>query len=296
MNLSLLLKKLLSFFILILFIYLVQAQEERLRPFWGSAKDFKGKTLIVNCFVSADHKDWTTDEKNEILTKESKSVEWAKEQALQWKITGLDFTTINLGLEHDIKLNEIKKSTDPNANSRHKVAWVPLVLHAANIPIVSNFYDSVKKANNADNVVVVIFARETGHSFAEPSHDNNKNGERFLEGVVVYRINDYDGSEMRAGTIIHEVLHLFGAWDMYVTKKKTADAKTNAINIFAPRTIMLGHAILPFHELSAINIDPLTAWRIGWSNQYWPWFAAFGPKKAAQQNTDTEDPSDEPYK
>lgn len=230
------------------------------------------------------------------MKKESKSIEWAKEQALQWKIEGLDFATINLGLDHDIKLNEIKKSTDPDADSRHKVAWVPMVLHAANIPIVSSFYDSLKKANSADNVLVILFARETGHSFAEPSHNNNKNGERFLEGVVVYRINDYDGSEMRSGTIIHEILHLFGAWDMYVTKKVTADAKTNAIRTFAPRTIMLGHAILPFHELSYLNIDQLTAWRIGWSNKYLPWFAAFGPQKTAQQNMGLNANDDEPEK
>ena len=66
----------------------------------------------------------------------------------------------------------------------------------------------------------------------------------------------------RATCIAHEILHLFGGWDLYKTFQ-TSEEQEKEARIQFPNSVMLRTS----YDVSDVEIDPLTAWRIGWSEQ-----------------------------
>lgn len=70
----------------------------------------------------------------------------------------------------------------------------------------------------------------------------------------------------RPGVIAHEVLHLFGALDLYITpfdsKKQMRKRKAFAMAEF-PNEVMA----FPYRRLSTLDISPLTEYLIGWRTE-----------------------------
>src|ERR1700712_36814 len=119
----------------------------------------------------------------------------------------------------------------------------------------------------------MIFARKKGRSYAQSSYTNNENSNRFLEGAVVYQ-TDFNNHNLYNGTIMHEMLHLFGAWDMYreestAIRSAAMDAKINGV---FTNSIMLDNNK---YDMDEFVVDQMTAWLIGWSKRYWSYFEMF---------------------
>jgi hypothetical protein len=72
-----------------------------------------------------------------------------------------------------------------------------------------------------------------------------------------------------AGTITHEMLHLFGAKDIYEDKQISRDAANlQKMKSVFPNSIMLdSHA-----DLAGKQMEQFTAWCIGWTNSYYGWY------------------------
>jgi len=193
---------------------------------------------------------------------------WIQWHARKWNISGLSFNTFNMGYEGDIKLDEIQKTSDI---SKMKTPWVTTVLQAAGYTNIPAFYDSVKAATKADNIIIVVFAKRESRSHAQPAYNNNTTNERFLEGCVVFS-QDTNGYAVTAGTITHEMLHLFGAKDIYEDKQMSRDAEAlQRMKSVFPNSIMLeSHA-----DLTGKQMEQFTAWCIGWTNSYYGWYDLF---------------------
>jgi hypothetical protein len=104
--------------------------------------------------------------------------------------------------------------------------------------------------------------------------------------AMLFMVNNYYGSETsvsvhtgstesieyaaiafkRPGIIAHELLHLFGALDLYVTpfdsKKEQAKRKAFAMEEF-PREVMA----FPYRSLDSLEISPLTEYLVGWRKE-----------------------------
>lgn len=65
---------------------------------------------------------------------------------------------------------------------------------------------------------------------------------------------------------VHELLHLFGAWDLYITpfdsKRKAIKRKKIAMEMF-PDEIMA----FAYRRIESLNISPFTKYTIGWTNE-----------------------------
>jgi len=255
----------------LLLFYTSQAQNADLpnEPL-GSAKNLQGKNLIVNCFISELGKEWTLEEKKNILSKEHDGFKWIKLESKSWNVAEPSFEIINIGLEKDISLSKIeagKKAIEA------KVSWVPLVVYKAGYPSITDLYDSLKKATGADNIAMLIYAKQKGRSFAKPSGSDNIHNGRFLEGAVIYERSTND-SLLQTGTIIHELLHLYGAWDMYHEGKKRSSKKHQNIQRILARSIMVQN----HQQMDILVVEAVTAWRIGWTKRYWGWYDIFRPE------------------
>ena len=72
--------------------------------------------------------------------------------------------------------------------------------------------------------------------------------------------------------ISHEILHQFGAWDLYQGKSQTLKSAKKAIELF-PNSIMINTK----RKKAQLKIDGLTAWRVGWKKKKWE-YDQFNPK------------------
>jgi hypothetical protein len=124
------------------------------------------------------------------------------------------------------------------------------------------------------NALVLIFVKGkgTGYAMAYETADMDK-ALYFAEGVVLYEryLND---AVLAASSIAHEILHLFGAWDLYKTFQQTQDREDKARKQF-PDSIMLRTS----YNINELDIDEVTAWRIGWNPNPQPWYDGFDPTK-----------------
>jgi hypothetical protein len=235
----------------------------------GSAKALQGKVHVINVFISDDKLGWNAQDKETVLNEQDYAFRWAQRQAATFLTNSdLTFTTTNIGLDKDVKVDNIY--ADKNPKFQYPVAiWA---LYWAGYRQFDNFYDSVKLANAADNILVMVFAKKVGRSFAQQAFDDNKKNPFFLEGAIVYS-DTYWGSGLAIGTIAHEMLHLFGAWDIYFSGSQTAEVEKNARAIF-PNSIMLDSN----KKITGLVIDKMTAWCVGLTNVYLGWYDFFRPR------------------
>ncbi|MDI9364343.1 MAG: hypothetical protein QM541_05290 [Flavobacterium sp.] len=236
---------------------------------YGSAKALKGKVHVINVFVSDDKLGWNAQDKELVLNEQDYAFRWIQRQAQTFlSNANLTFTTTNIGLDKDVKVHNIYTSRNPKFQYPVSI-WA---LYWAGYRAFDNFYDSVKLANTADNILVMVFAKKAGRSFAQHAFNDNQKNPFFLEGVIVYS-DTYRGSGLAIGTIVHEMLHLFGAWDIYFSSSQTAEVEKNARAIF-PNSIMLDSN----KKITGLMIDKMTAWCVGLTNVYLGWYDFFKPR------------------
>jgi len=236
---------------------------------FGSAKKLQGKVHVINVFISDDKLGWNTQDKELVLNEQDYAFRWMQGQAQVFSNNSdLSFTTTNIGLEKDVKVDNIY--ADKNPKFRYPLSvWA---LYWAGYRQFDNFYDSVKQVNLADNILVMVFAKKVGRSFAQHAYDDNKKNPFFLEGAIVYS-DTYWGSGLAIATIAHEMLHLFGAWDIYFKTSQSPEIEKNAKAIF-PNSIMLDNN----KKISGLAIDKMTAWCVGLTDVYLGWYDFFKPR------------------
>jgi len=72
--------------------------------------------------------------------------------------------------------------------------------------------------------------------------------------------------------IAHEILHIYGAWDLYTTYAQTREKQTKATELY-PDDIMLRVG----YDMEILKVDRLTAWLLGWNTQEEEIFEWFRP-------------------
>ena len=138
-----------------------------------------------------------------------------------------------------------------------------------------SFYNFVINNTNCNNALVLVAAKGKGRSYAIACEFNT--GDllyrelHFVEGVMLYEHYE-DGNEVPSSGIAHELLHLFGAWDLYENFMQSKAIEELALHLF-PNSIMLRIS----QNINELFIDPVTAWLIGWNKNPESWYDTFNP-------------------
>ena len=103
-----------------------------------------------------------------------------------------------------------------------------------------------------------FFFKKDGISYSLP-YEKHLDEKFYLEGMAIYHQFDPKTPQCRA-CIAHEILHLFGAWDFYNSFHTTKAHEDRARRDY-PNSVMLRTS----YNIYELNIDPVTAWRIGWT-------------------------------
>jgi hypothetical protein len=155
-----------------------------------------------------------------------------------------------------LKINDLYLETEVpyNANPHSGFSLVKDYFHSSDMESLQEYYEA---RMNVNEVPIILAFNESGRSFAFKKNLNDRYNTQ--ETSVVFFEND-EGPEYYKKTIVHELLHQFGAIDYYYPKAVTETAKKYLYN-----SIMgIGQPV----------VDDFTAYLIGWkdtisANTYW---------------------------
>jgi hypothetical protein len=233
----------------------------------GSAKKLNGKIYVLEIWLASSNNLWNLSDMTSMRRKVVNAVRWL--EALTRKYgsdavfeVGSFFGPDNRG----IVVDELPKSYNDCFDFSQILMSVLNKLGYVN---ETHFYKRICSIYNADNLAVLLIINGDGRSSASQFSVGHLNGYRskFLETAFIFVSNNNIPTESQC--IAHEILHLFGAWDMYKGQVSEQSAKWAMSNY--PNEIML-QVLSPLDELV---VSPLTAWLTGLSTEYCDWYWNF---------------------
>lgn len=221
-----------------------------------------GNQMVVLFFMDDDMSSWNDNAiqyytKNQVVP----GLEYLKSNAKKWGVN-LDFTIKSYSSFSSGVDMKYKGSVTQNLRISGSTKDV-LDNAARNLGYESSMKlnEALKAQNNVDKIIFLLLLNNDGVSYARnlltPGYTS------IIEHAVLFRdyLNESEGLQVinsRSTSIAHEVLHLFGAEDFYVSTKRETLA-----NKLYPNDIML----LQLPEINRNTIGDVTAYSVGWTDE-----------------------------
>ncbi|HOI33047.1 MAG TPA: hypothetical protein PLC47_09795, partial [Bacteroidales bacterium] len=185
----------------------------------GSAKDLKGEVLTLYVFLETDAAPWSSEDKKTKLAELGTAQQWLVRQASKWDVL-LEFARRPLGNNESIQLEHIPTGT---GSGKERVDWAKEILKKSGYRNARQAYRKLSRKTGFDNLQLLFFANTGGISYAMRYAKNINKRKYFMEAVLIYQRYDNDAHMPVEAIIAHEILHLYGAWDLYTTYAQTTD-------------------------------------------------------------------------
>lgn len=205
----------------------------------GMSRYLRGKVLVELVFVSDRQSFWTHSEKDDFYSTHKSALNEIQRQA-KAAGTSLSFTT----LQGEVTYNG---TLDPKDFSEFYSTIRTQFLRQRKFELYKDYISTRKQSYEVDEVAVVFVLEQRFRAFAQPSQE--------FEYCAVT-------SDSNAHVICHELLHLFGAVDLYypchiygLTMK------------YFPKSIMC--------TWEGMEVDQLNQYLIGWKTELSPTAKAF---------------------
>lgn len=231
----------------------------------GSSKTLLGKCYIMNIFVEDKESKWTQQEINEVMEKVNEAVEFMVYNAEQYEIAE-EVEIVNTGVK--------KKSVKYDGSVP---TWSPTLDASFTFEILKNALDVtgeeyvqyLKKSYEADNVLFILHVNKCGRSYARsaPSGENYAN---YPESCIIF--TKYENSRAKEPSYVyaHEILHMFGAIDLYFPLDEN-DPRIKLAQEAFPDEVMLRRD----NDIYNLEIGELNAYLIGWIDEVTDSYKAF---------------------
>lgn len=219
----------------------------------GSAPFLKGKNILVSLFVTTPESGWTEEEKAKMLEKMKVAADYIESQALVYDIDAeliYDWTnesSLLVEAETDFLINEDTDFMD--RLDEEIVRWFDEKIS----------YESLLKQYEALGIATCIFVNNPGISYAIV-YDGTDNEQ---ETIILFSGDYYrKGKEETPAVYAHEILHVFGAHDLYEDAEFTKDATDYIADIY-PNELMYTVSGSGQKNIDKI-LSPVTAYHLGW--------------------------------
>ena len=233
----------------------------------GSAKKLSGKIYVLEVWLTRPGTSWSKTDMGNVQYKINNALAWLQRMAARYSVE-VEFEKGSFhGDGGGVEMSGLPKSYDDCAN---QPLLLPRALKVIGYEDVIQCYNRLKEISGTDNIMVLILINNDGWSNANQFsslHATNHFRDYFLESVNLFRTDD--GEPTNGQTIAHEILHLFGAWDMY--GGQASNAAGEWANKYYPNEIMLQVS----SQLDDLTISPLTAWLVGLTGEYHDWYWNF---------------------
>lgn len=221
----------------------------------GSAEYLKGRNILVSLFVTTPESGWSEEEQGEILAQIKKATTYIEEQANTYQVETeflydfIQFTDLKVEAQTDFLINE---ETDFLDRLDEEIAlWQEKKLS----------YEVLQDKYEADGIAAMIFVKNPGISYAivYDGTDSEK------ETMILFAENYYQPGEKETATAYaHEILHVFGAHDLYEEAEFTAEVSEYVSRMY-PDEIM--YTVTQSGEKINSTLSPITAYHLGWIDE-----------------------------
>ena len=218
----------------------------------GSAEYLKGRNLLYSLFVDTPQSTWGREEMEDTLQNLNRAVFYIEETAQEYgretklvcdwqeneKLTGRAAVDFDIADDKDF-LDQLDQEIG---------VWVESLVD----------YEAMMEEFDAEGIALLVFVNNPGTSYAivYDGMDNPKESIVFFAGEppAVYA---------------HEILHLFGAHDLYQDAEYTKEI-TDYLQEAYPMEIMrtvTGRKGEIFEETIVNTVSPVTAYHLGWIDE-----------------------------
>jgi len=218
-----------------------------------------GEVYVLTLFVNTLENEWEADEKEYYLEELANSQAWLEEQAESYDQDlrfNNDYFSEN---EEEIYI----KSLSRRNNSRSTIQKAMEELGYENF---EDFLDYTSFDFSRNKLKLIFFVKSYNRSHAY-NYWSNKD----VDLAIVYCKSTY-GMMTDQYVISHELLHQFGAWDLYKGESQSTENAERAMELY-PNSIMINTRF----NKSDLEVDELTAWRIGWHFEFKEVYQSFNP-------------------
>lgn len=234
----------------------------------GIAKKLNGKTHILTVFI-AENK-WDSEDKKQYIPNLEMAESWLKKQAEKYGVNNLEFKNSFAGLDKDIIIDNIHNGT---GSSKEHFEIGNKVFEALGYKNMHAYEKKVKEENpDCQNFLVLFCANKKGAGYSQPCYYGADKG-KFLDWAILYtKYKDGKYDDFTPQNLAHEILHIFGAWDLYLASDHNREQAKYAKEQF-PNDIMRE----TYRDFDQLDIGPLTAWRVGLTEKKEDWYYFFEP-------------------
>ncbi len=208
----------------------------------GSCGAFTGSQYIILIFVSTPEHPWTPEQKEAVNSVSRSSIRLMEQEAkeynadLRLKFGGIDYS---IPFEYEY-------------NNNAELKWYRYILDRFyHVESITEVYDHYRESLKVDNAPIIFLFNSWDTSRAWSCSANNPDWKE--EFCVIFCDTD-----MHDNYLTHELLHLYGAIDLY-------DYHSEGVQAVAEQLFPDSDMMYPSHE-----IDPLTAYLVGWTDVLTP--------------------------
>ncbi len=238
----------------------------------GTARVLQGKIYVLSVFVGPRAHPWNPRDIDRQKQKVYEAERWLKMQALRYN-KQVEFVNSAFGSDGSFTDDEMPQNCDsPNAYS-----YPSKVLLKVGFNSRDAFIQWVHTHTDCSQCLAIIFSNTKGRSFASPVSKElyEYNPHKYnLECCFLYSHFTDSDIETNAAAIAHEMLHLFGAWDLYELDNHDHDRAIKTSVMF-PHSIMLDTS----GDIWGKQIDEINAWLVGLKEQGKDWYRWFEPEQ-----------------
>ena len=219
----------------------------------GSAKRLTGKCLVINLFIDDAVSKWSDDDVEGALAFVNAGTDFISAQAEAY---GADLSLYVTDKRSSVYLKTSRNIT----TSMEDYLWIEFLFADTTYRNLEGCVSSYFDLDEYDNWCVLLHINKTGRSYALACNSTFYDYNIYSsERAVMYYSTDTDYTYYSvAGTYAHELLHLFGADDLY-DNFISPDA-AEALEHFYPNAIMS----VVGNDMEMFGICPYTAYLIGW--------------------------------
>ncbi len=222
----------------------------------GSASKLDGSVYIYNVFLSDTRSGWTRAEQQRAKDQLHQAYDFITREARRHGKSLVFVEEFAVDVDVDVPI-----PVDAHADPR----WTEYAIsRAANEPALQ-LVERIRSQTNVDNVILCLHVNKPALSYNLAYYDGV--AARYAAERMVCFSHYPDGRLTSAATYAHEILHLFGAGDLYFPYDETPLRKERASRAF-PNDVMYRVD----YDLDQLDVGVFTAYRVGWQVDLAPKF------------------------
>ena len=219
----------------------------------GSASFLEGRNILVSLFVTTPESGWTDREQEKTLAKLGIAVNYIEEQARQYGVS--TEVVYDWSSQHSLKAEtetdfSISEDADFVDRLDEEIArWFEDKIS----------YEKLLETYEAEGIATCVFVNNPGVSYAivYDGTDNTK------ESLILFTGDYYNpGKAETASAYAHEILHVFGAHDLYEGAEFTEEVTDYVADTY-PNEIMFTVSGTGNGRITQM-VSPITAYHLGW--------------------------------